>query len=186
MSRFSDTVAASLRCNHFCGSFVFSARVAEEETMTFNVLVAELGNDCWAAIAAGIRQHYPDASILRVKDGEQAARFLFQRGLLTEEPETPDLVILAADLAIVPADVIVTRLRENAGTQSTPVVVVWRDVSSDDEVLDRQQWFDRQEALSIVGTQTLKRDVADAVRQLCCDLWRPGDRSSKECCVSSG
>jgi CheY-like chemotaxis protein len=144
------------------------------ETMTFNVLVAEPDNEYWASIAEGIRRQGSDASILRVKDGDQAVRFLFQRGLLTEQPQIPDLVVLAKDLPIVPSSEIVALLRQNAGTRTTPIVVVWPDMkeSDIDAGPDSQQWFSRQHSLVIVGTVSLEREVAKAVHRLRCDSHR--------------
>lgn len=167
---------------------MLSQEVAKEETMTFNVLVAEPGNEDWASIAAGIRRQRADASILRVKDGEQAVRFLFQRGLLTEEPETPDLVVLAASLPIVPSEAIIARLRQNPGTRTTPIIVIWRDLANAemDAALDSRQWFSRQHSLLIVGTVSLEREVAKAVHRLCCDSSRPEVQPSMEQCVSPG
>jgi CheY-like chemotaxis protein len=61
-----------------------------------------------------------EAAIVRVKDGEQDMRYLFQRGLFTEEPKTPHLVVLAAELPVVSTDAIVDRLRQHPRTESIP------------------------------------------------------------------
>jgi hypothetical protein len=137
--------------------------------MGLSVLVAEPTNEDWKSIAAGIRRHSPDASILRVKDGEQAVRFLFQRGLFKEVPETPDLVVLATNLSIVPMEAVVTRMREHLGTQSTPVVVVWGGQSPDDpdEALDAQDRLDLQHPILIVGREKLEGAIAEAIQRLC-------------------
>jgi hypothetical protein len=55
----------------------------------------------WTAISNGIQRHFADASILRVKDGEQALRFFLNRGLLTDAPEIPDLMVLASGLPVI-------------------------------------------------------------------------------------
>jgi CheY-like chemotaxis protein len=95
--------------------------------MLLNVVVVEPSQPDWTLIAKGIRHHLPDASILRVRDGEQALRFLFQRGLLTDEPEVPDLVVLASNLAPGSAMQILAHLRKDPRTRTTPVILLWRD-----------------------------------------------------------
>lgn len=136
--------------------------------MGFSVLVAEPENDDWTSIADGIRRRSPDALILRVKDGEQAVRFLFHRGLFTEGPETPDLVVLAANLSIVSTEAVVTRIRQHPRTRQLPVVVVWREQDpEDDELFEVQDRLDLQHPMLIVGAERLERAVAEAVQRLC-------------------
>lgn len=138
--------------------------------MTFHVLVADPNNENWAAITAGIKRCRPDASILRVKDGEQAARFLFYRGLFSDEPETPDLVVLAAELTFFPADAVIARMRQHPRTHQTPAIVVWGPAEDEDAdaATQRQQWLGRQQSLSIIfDTDELGREVAEAVSALC-------------------
>jgi CheY-like chemotaxis protein len=135
--------------------------------MEFNVLVAEPCNDDWASIASGIRRHWPDASILRVKDGEQAVRFLFYRGLLTDAPETPDLIVLAEELPTIASEAVVARLRQHPRTQNTPVIVsrAEKDAETED-ALDDHEWLSRERSLVIVNAESLERGVADAVYRL--------------------
>ncbi|HEY0686272.1 MAG TPA: hypothetical protein VGD45_28285 [Steroidobacter sp.] len=136
--------------------------------MEFNVLVAEPSNAVWTAIAQGIRGYQSEASILRVKDGEQALRFLFHRGLLAEEPQTPSLVVLAGDLPIIPAETIVARLRQHPRTHAIPVIVVWQQEVADAAHADeQQQWLQRQRSLLIAGPYALDQQVIEAARQLC-------------------
>lgn len=138
--------------------------------MSYNVLVAEPSDATWASIANGVRRLLPEAAILRVKDGEQALRFLFQRGLLTEQPDTPDLVVLAADLPIVPVNAVLARMRQHPRTRSVPVIFMWSDCGDDDlddDVPDSQQWLHPQpDVLVIIGNHRLDREVADAIHQL--------------------
>ncbi|MBM0105439.1 hypothetical protein JM946_11805 [Steroidobacter sp. S1-65] len=138
--------------------------------MSYNVLVAEPRDSHWASIANGVRRRQPEAEILRVKDGEQAVRFLFQRGLLTEEPDTPDLIVLAADLPLVPVNAILARLRQHPRTRTVPVIFMWPDCGdddSDDGPPESQQWLHPQpDVLVILGTHRLDKEVADAIHQL--------------------
>lgn len=92
--------------------------------MHLNVLVAEPCNDTWAAVSDALRRYAPAASVLRVKDGQQATRFLFDRGLLTAEPQVPDLVVLAASLPFVDSALIVSQLRQKDRTRCTPVILL--------------------------------------------------------------
>lgn len=133
--------------------------------MTFNVLVAEPGDETWSIIADGLRQYWPDASILRVKDGEQAVRFLFYRGLFSEAPETPDLVVLARDLPTVATEAVVARLRQHPRTSSLPVVVVGRGRQNTD--LAKTFERDQEQLIVVVGADDLQSEVAEAVQQLC-------------------
>jgi CheY-like chemotaxis protein len=136
--------------------------------MAFNVLVAEPGNGAWSSIAAGVRRQRPEAALLRVKDGEQAMRFLFYRGLFTETPQTPDLLVLAANLPKIPVEAIVSRLRQYPPTSTTPVIIVRRERRRSDlvQARQRQQWLEHQQAVAAVGAEDLERDVAWAMQQL--------------------
>jgi CheY-like chemotaxis protein len=136
--------------------------------MGLSVVVAEPNDENWKSIADGIRRQSPDASILRVKDGEQAVRFLFHRGLLTEDPETPNLVVLATSLTIISTQAVITRIREHPRTEKTPVVVVWKEAIRDPgEALDAQGRFDHQHPVLIVGVEKLRRAIEEAVERLC-------------------
>jgi len=138
--------------------------------MTYNILVAEPSNDLWTSIANGLRQLQPDAEIVRVKDGEQAIRFLFQRGLLTETPETPNLVVLAAELPVLPVNAVIARLRQHPRTLAIPVIIVSPEDSRDDDrecELETQHWLHRQpDVIVITGTQRLEKEVANAASRL--------------------
>lgn len=129
--------------------------------MTYHVLVAEPDNDLWTSIANGVRRHQPDAAIVRVKDGEQAIRYLFERGLFTEEPETPHFVVLAAELPVVPATALIDRLRQHPRTEAISVIVVRREISQ----LEGEQGAQRG-MIQISATSRLEKDVAYALSQL--------------------
>jgi CheY-like chemotaxis protein len=146
--------------------FVALVRVQD---MTFNILVAEPSNDLWTSIVNGLRRHRPDAEILRVKDGEQAIRLLFRQGLLTDAPETPDLVVLAADLPLLPVNAVIDRIRQHPRTLGVPVILVWPDGGRDDLDDDPEDphWLHQQpDIVVIAGTHKLEKEVANAVIQL--------------------
>lgn len=141
--------------------------------MIFNVLVAEPSNAAWIWIARGIRSHFEYASIVRVKDGAQALRFVFRRGFLTEEPPTPNLIVLAAELPVVPASDVITRLRDHPRTRCVPVIVRWRD--RDWREVDFLDAFATQDPLLIVGSDALEAQLANAVHASCVPM-RLADR----------
>jgi CheY-like chemotaxis protein len=137
--------------------------------MTYNILVAEPSDGIWTSIVNGLRKRQPDAEILRVKDGEQAVRFLFQRGLLSEEPETPDLIVLAAELPILPTNAVIARIRQHPRTLSIPVILVRPDAACDDfdDLRCTQRWLHRQpDVVVLTGTYRLDREVANTMDQL--------------------
>ncbi len=135
--------------------------------MNMNVLVAEPSGADWAAIAKGIRRHLPEASVLRVKDGEQALRFLFHRGLLTVEPPVPDLVLLAEELPLIPAAGVIARMRidprtrlhardrasSGSGGRVVGALLGWRNPLRDD--------------LDLCHARGWRSRVAEAVNDLC-------------------
>jgi CheY-like chemotaxis protein len=133
--------------------------------MSLNVLVAEPSNQDWISIARGLRRRLPDASILRVKDGEQALRFTYQAGLLTVDPQIPHLVILSARLPIVSGERVLEQLRQDARTRSIPVLVAWKDGYN--SRVEKIEAFRGDEWLfTIFCTVALEEQVADAVRRL--------------------
>jgi CheY-like chemotaxis protein len=131
--------------------------------MTYNVLVAEPDNDIWTSIAHGVRRHRPDAAIVRVKDGEQALRYLFERGLFTEEPETPHLIVLATELSVVPARSLIDRLRQHPRTEAISVIVIRRDEGASEGEQEAQL---QPGMIQISATSKLDKDVAYALSQL--------------------
>jgi CheY-like chemotaxis protein len=92
--------------------------------MNLNVLVAEPCNEDWTSIAKGLRTRLPEASILRVKDGEQALRLTFQPGLLASDAQIPHLVLLSAELPAVSADDVLAQLRQDTRTRCISVLVL--------------------------------------------------------------
>jgi two-component system response regulator len=71
-----------------------------------------------------VRRAAPSASVLRVKDGEQALRFLFRRGLFTREPQLPRLILLDLTVPIVSGRRVLERVRTEATTNDIPVIVL--------------------------------------------------------------
>lgn len=137
--------------------------------MIYHVLVAEPSNDIWTAIALGVRQYRREATILRVEDGEQALRSLFQRGLMMEEPETPQLIVLNAELPIVPLNILIAQIRQHPRTSAIPLIVIARHASNEDldTPSESQQWLHREPGIiTITGTQKLEREVTSAIRHL--------------------
>ena len=133
--------------------------------MSLNVLVAEPNNGDWISIARGLRRRLPDASILRVKDGEQALRFTFRTGLLTTDPQIPHLVILSARLPIVSGERVLEQLRQDPRTRSIPALVAWKDGYN--SRVEKIEAFRGDEWLfTIFCTVALEEQVADAVRRL--------------------
>ena len=134
--------------------------------MSFNALVAEPDDAAWRAIAGGIRRQFPDATLLRVKDGEQALEFLLHRGPLTDDPEAPDLVLLAAELPFIPMERVFVRIRQDSRTRTTPVIIRWYDLGA--TRVDLPGLFLAEGGLLVVcGPVGLEPQVSEAVRQLC-------------------
>jgi two-component system, response regulator len=71
-----------------------------------------------------VRRAAPSASVLRVKDGEQALRFLFRRGLFTREPQLPRLILLDLTVPIINGRRVLERVRTHATTNNIPVIVL--------------------------------------------------------------
>lgn len=115
-----------------------------------------------------MRRYRPRATGLRVKDGEQALRFLFHRGLFTEKPETPDLIVLSAELPIVIMNIVLARLRQHPRTQDVAVIVVPNDAGNyPEDATESQQWLHRDAGvIVIIGTQRLENEVANAMHRL--------------------
>jgi CheY-like chemotaxis protein len=133
--------------------------------MDFNVLVAEPCHADWLSILAGIKQYLPHASLFRVKDGEQAIRFLFYRGLLTDDPQTPNLVLLAGELSRVSAQDVLARLRHHPRTRETPVIVLLRQHEAG--TCDLREALSAYERVLVLCALDVANQVAQAVHHLC-------------------
>jgi CheY-like chemotaxis protein len=154
---------ATIRAAHSC-----LEEWQRTKRMIYNVLVAEADNDTWTSIASGVRRYQQEAAIVRVKDGEQAVRYLFQRGLFTEEPETPHLVVLAAELSIVSADAVIERLRQHPRTEAIPVIVIRQEAARNDldDTAESEQCSLSRGVVVIFATERLDKQVASALSRL--------------------
>ena len=133
--------------------------------MNSNILVAEPSNEDWTSIAKGIRRRLPLASILRVKDGQQALRFTFQADLLTPAARMPSLVLLAAQLPLVSGEHVLAELRKDPRTRSIPVLIAWKDAYN--ARVERLEAFKGDDWLfTVLCTVALEDQVADAVRRI--------------------
>ena len=131
--------------------------------MNLNVLVAEPCNEDWTSIAKGLRRRLPEASVLRVKDGEQALRFTFQPALLTPDAQIPHLVLLSAELPVVSADNVLAQLRQDPRTWCISVLVLSKDSATVKiEAFRAGEWL-----FEIESAVALEVQVAEAVRRLC-------------------
>jgi len=129
-----------------------------ERAMNLKILVAEPSNDDWISISRGLRRRLPDASILRVKDGEQALR-------LASDQHIPQLVLLSARLPVISGEQVLDQLRQDPRTRSIPVLVAWKD--NYNARVEKIEAFRGDEWLfTIFCTVALEEQVADAVRRL--------------------
>lgn len=140
--------------------------------MTFNVFAAIPANEEWLCISRAIKTELPEASILRVTDGDQAMRFLFDRGLLTDDPPSPNLVVLASDLQGVSAESLISCLRDDVRTRCAPVIMFW----------GRGEGRDTTEAVRAqVGLLTIdsagapESQIVDAIYRTCCRALMPAE-----------
>jgi DNA-binding NarL/FixJ family response regulator len=73
--------------------------------------------------SAAIRRKVPDATTIRVPGGEQASRLMFERGLLTQEPQVPELIIVDLAAAGDCAKSTLRQLKTRRMSDAVPVVV---------------------------------------------------------------
>lgn len=74
--------------------------------------------------SAAVRRAAPSASLVRVKDGEQALRLMLHKGLFTKAPHVPRLIVLELNLPRTNGCGVLRRLRAEAGASVVPVVVL--------------------------------------------------------------
>lgn len=91
---------------------------------TIDVLLIEDSDADSKLTSAAVRRAAPTASLVRVKDGDQALRLLFCKGLFTEEPQIPRLVLLELDAPRTRGTVVLERLRDDSTARSIPVIVL--------------------------------------------------------------
>jgi CheY-like chemotaxis protein len=73
---------------------------------------------------AAARQAAPSASLVRVKDGEQALRLMFHQGLFTNAPHVPRLIVLELNVPRTSGYGVLRRLRAETVTERVPVIVL--------------------------------------------------------------
>lgn len=82
--------------------------------------------------AAAIRRAAPAASLVRVKDSEQALRLMFRKGLFTEAPHTPRLIVLELALHDARGTALLAHLRKQAIAPKIPVLVLTSTLDAND------------------------------------------------------
>ena len=73
---------------------------------------------------AAVRSAAPTASLVRVKDGEQALRLMFDNGLYTKAPHVPRLVLLELNVPRTNGHGVLRRLRDEVSGAGVAVVVL--------------------------------------------------------------
>jgi hypothetical protein len=87
-------------------------------------------DDCDASArlaSAAVRRAVPSASVVRVKDVEQARRLMFDYGLFTRVPQPPRLLIFASGCREHWIDAVRDKLREGASGLATSVLLLAAD-----------------------------------------------------------
>ena len=86
------------------------------------LLIEPLDSDARKTLDA-IHRKAPNASTVRVLEGEQAERLMFERGLFSEAPQLPRLII--ADVAATGDSTrsVLRRIKSHTSTQNVPVVI---------------------------------------------------------------
>jgi len=110
---------------------------------TIDVLLVD---DCDAdskLTSAAVRKAAPSASLVRVKDGEQALRLIFHQGLFTSEPHVPRLIVLEWDVPRTNGCGVLRRLRD--ATDAIPVIVLTS--SQDRQAIDESYALGARECL---------------------------------------
>lgn len=147
--------------------------VSRQDSTEIHVLLATDSDLDWPAISQGIRAELPDASVLRVRDGDQALRHVFEVGLFTAAPTIPDLIILDEALPRVPATEVLRCVRRDWRTQNTSVLYLARG----DEIFSPLGPDERTHVLSNFGSLDCVTSISQAICKLrwtCPDRWPVG------------
>jgi len=91
---------------------------------TIDVLLIEDSDADSKITSAAVRRAAPLASLVRVKDGDQALRLLFCKGLFTAEPQIPKLILLDFDAPRTNGSVVLERLRDDSNSCAVPVILL--------------------------------------------------------------
>ena len=115
----------------FCAPFVFSGMSGRSEERTRNTMQKTIDilvvddSDLHARItSAAVRQVAPGATLVRVKDGEQALRLMFCKGLFTEAPHLPRLILLELNVPRANGSAVLRKLRSHVDVLAVPVIVL--------------------------------------------------------------
>ena len=112
---------------------------------TIDVLVIDDSDLDSRITSAAVRRVAPDASLVRVKDGEQALRLMFCQGLFTEAPHVPRLILLELNVPRANGCAVLRKLRSRVDAPAVPVIVL--TANPDRRVLDESYALGAQECL---------------------------------------
>lgn len=131
---------------------------------TIDILLIDPSDADSKKTAAAIRRVAPAASLVRVKDSQQALRLMFRKGLFTEAPHIPRLIVLELTLADSRGTAVLARLRGQALVQKIPVIVLASAMNADD----------RRESYALGARECLVKpiDVERYLRDVTCAIER--------------
>ena len=90
---------------------------------TIDVLLIDACDADSKLTRAAVRSAAPAASLVRVKDGEQSLRLMFDNGLYTKAPHVPRLVLLELNVPRTNGHGVLRRLRDEASGAGAVVVL---------------------------------------------------------------
>lgn len=112
---------------------------------TIDVLLID---DCDAdskLTSAAVHRVAPAASLVRVKDGEQALRLMFRQGLFTRAPHVPRLILLELNVPGAGGCDVLRRLHDETNVARVPVIVLTS--SCDRQAIDASYALGARECL---------------------------------------
>jgi hypothetical protein len=130
--------------------FVFAAIATEER---------------WPAILTGIRLELPSASILRVKNAEQAAHQLFDVSFVAGEPQVPDVILIELGDSKVAETELLFRINADSSTRHTPVIRLVSKGNADPTASDKEQCA-QTVPYEHLGDTDLQLAVRDSIRAI--------------------
>jgi two-component system response regulator len=119
-----------------------------EMQKTIDVLLVEDSDADSKIASAAVRRVAPSASLVRVKDGEQALRLILHKGLFTSAPHVPRLIVLELNVPRTDGHGVLRRLRDE-GTARIPIIVVTS--SADRQAIDASYALGAQECVFKAG-----------------------------------
>lgn len=90
----------------------------------FDVLLVDDSDADSKIASAAVRSVAPSASVVRVKDGEQALRLMFHQGLFTSTPHVPRLILLELNVPRTNGCGVLRRLRDETDAAHVKVIVL--------------------------------------------------------------